>query len=270
MIKKTTLAALTTCLAAAAMPASATLLTNVDGSNAFTGFDWAQGGTAFATGFSPTAGTDFTLTYFAYATNVVNGIFNIPASTLPHLDTVADGVPSNGAGSYEYTIVATLNETVTSCTATECHFSVSGGSWNILYDTAANANAKAGALGTGFTDGVPIMSGNINPLADSVFSLINGSNSTTLTGQVVTTNPAFVAPPFTNTTATTTLQLGGAITNWVNPGGFNGVAFTGADNPIFQADGNQSFSTRVPEPGSVALLGLSLGVVGWSLRRRQQ
>lgn len=251
-------------LAAAATPASATTITNTDGTFTFTGFDWAQGGTAYATGFVPTAGDTFTLTYFAYATNLVNGIFNIPAASLPNFDTVADGVDAG----YEYTIVATINETVNSCTATTCDFAVTGGTWSIYYDLAANADANAGALGTGFSDGTTIMSGTVDPLASSTFSITSGANSTTLTGAVTSTDTTFVTPPFTNTTATTTLQLGNAITNWVNPGGFNGVAFTANDNPIFQADGNQSFAA-VPEPGTLALLGLGFGALGWGARRRR-
>jgi len=259
---KPAVAGLAVSLALAFTPVSATTITNQDGTFNFTGFDWAQGGTAFATGFQPVANDAFTLTYFAYATDLINGIFNIPPQLLPNFDTVANGVDAG----YEYTIVANVNEQVISCTATSCDFAVTGGSFTIYYDTAANANANPGALGTGFADGTAIMTGTINPLALSTFSLISGSNSTTLTGSITSTNTAFVSPPFTNTTATTTLQLGGAITNWVNPGGFNGVAFTAANNPVFQADGNQSFST-VPEPGTLALL--ALGVLGFAGIRRK-
>ena len=264
MSPKAKISALAISLAIAMPAAATTIITNADGPHAFTGFDWAQGGTAFATGFAPTTGTNFSLTYFAYATNLVNGFLNI--SPLPGFDTVADGISTG----YEYTIVANLAEKVNGCVGTVCNFAVNSGTWTIYYDTTADANASLGALGTGFANGTPIMSGTINPLASSTFDISSGANSTTVTGQVTFTNGAFVAPPFTNTTATTTLQLGNAITSWVNPGGFNGVAFTPNDNPIFQADGNQSFTTTVPEPGTLALLGLGLGAFGWTLRRRGQ
>jgi len=267
MSLKPTIAGLAVSLALAFSPASATTITNTDGTFTFTGFDWAQGGTAYATGFTPTAGDPFTLTYFAYATNLVNGIFNIDPALLPNMDTIANGAPQSPPD-YEYTIVATLQEQVISCTATSCDFAVLGGSFTIYYDTAANANATGGALGTGFQDGIAIMTGTINPLAFSTFSLITGSNSTTLTGVITNTNTTYVTPPFTGTTATTTLQLGDAITNWVNPGGFNGVAFTANDNPIFQADGNQSFTAaKIPEPGTLALL--ALGLLGFAGVRRK-
>lgn len=265
MLTKARIAALAICLGTAAMPASATTITNTDGTFNFTGFDWAQGGTAFATGFVPVAGDSFTLTYFAYATNLINGIFNIPSALLPGFDTVADGADAG----YEYTIVATLNETVNNCVGTVCNFAINSGTWTVYYDLAADANATAGANGTGFDNGIVIMTGDINPLASSTFDISSGANSTTVTGDILTTNGAYITPPFTGTTATTTLQLGTAITSWVNPGGFDGVAFTGADFPVFQADGNQSFITAVPEPGSLALFGLGFGALGWSLRRRR-
>ncbi len=142
----------------AAAPASALTLTNFDnpGGVTFTGFDWAQGGTAFTTGFAPVAGTNFTLTYFAWAVTVQNGLNPLPNINMANLDNIADGVKAS-PNAYEYTVVATVDETVDSCTGLgstgSCTFSITGGNFNIYYDTAANANATNG---TGYTDGISI------------------------------------------------------------------------------------------------------------------
>jgi hypothetical protein len=267
--------------AVAAGSASAITITNTDGTNAFDGFDWAQGGTAYTVGFTGANGNLFTLNYFATATALTITPFNF---TLPGMDIVANGVPGGPPATgnqYEYTIVASLQEQVDTCTTiganTECTFNVIGGTFNIYYDTTPDSNAIAGALGTGFTDGTapngdPLISGTINPLNGQVFSTVTGSNSTTLQGVITFTSP-LIDPALLGTTATTTLQIGQAITAWVNPGGFNGVAFAALQpspaDVVFQADANQTFTPRqVPEPVSLALLGLGLGAMGWSLRRK--
>lgn len=51
-------------------------------------------------------------------------------------------------------------------------------------------------------------------------------------------------------------------------GNLNPAAGNLGPNFMFQADGNQSFATRVPEPASIALIGLGLSLIGFFNRRR--
>jgi hypothetical protein len=246
------------------------MITNTDGAlSPFGGFDWASGAAAWTSGYMGAPGTNFILNYAGWAVSV-----NDTASgTLftPHLDTNANGIPVV-AGAYEYTIFAQLTETVTSCNAdfSVCTFNVTGGTFDIYYDV--NANAKQ-SDGTGFLDGVKIISGTVNadPVGN-VFSNATGGQAT-LSGLVTYTNVAFIDPILVGSTLTSTLQLASAVTNFTPPTGFdfdNNGTSDSLGTPgviVFQADANQTFST-VPEPGSLALVGLSLAGFAFVRRRK--
>lgn len=266
VLKKVIIAAALGVSLVSAMPALASTITNTDGTQPWTGFDWDSNGTAFTSGFAPVVGTNFTIQAFAVATSVKNGATNLPT---PGLDTNADGVK---VGSYEYTLSVLLNESVVSCvTVTSCTFAVTGGAYNIYYDTAANANALAGSLGTGFTDGVVMLSGNVFAQPGGTFTVsgTGGIGVVSLLGDVTYTNASYIDPAQISTTASTTLQLGNAFTNgYVSPGGFNGTPFpNNGGTIIFQADANQSFSA-VPEPATLALFGIALLGCCVATRRR--
>lgn len=249
------------------MSAQAAVISNTDGLFNWTGFDWDSNGTAYTTGFIPVATDTFTINAFAVAGNLKDGPSNILGLKL---DSNANGSPQ-GANWYEYTLHVLLNETVVGCASggSLCTFAITGGSYEIFYDTTPEANAKAGSLGTGFLDGVLLLSGSIFAQPGGMFTVsgLGGDGVTSILGDVGYTNNTFINPDVFSTTATTTLQLGNKFTNgYVSPGGFDGATFA-PGSIVFQADANQSFSD-VPEPASLALFGIAMLAGGAASRRR--
>jgi hypothetical protein len=246
-------------------------ITNLDGTlSPFGGFDWAQGSTAWTSGFIPVAGNTFTLYYAGWAV----AVNDTGSGTLftPHLDNNANGTPA-AAGVYEYTVFGTFTETVIDCVGISCTFQTLGGAFDIYYDTAANAKQSDG---TGFQDGVNIVSGTISAsLVPTTFNNISGG-SQTLDGLVTYTNSAYVNPTLVGTNLASTLQLGTAVTNFTIPTGYDfngngstagGELFDGSE-VVFQADANQAF-TSVPEPTGLLLTGAALAACGVFSRRRK-
>lgn len=239
----------------------------------FAGFDWSSNATAFTTGYDPaTANDTFGITFFSYGAALQS-----PNTVPSGMDLIANGGGANSTG-FNWTVVANLNEQVFGCLALTCAFDLLAGStFDIYYNPTFDANHTAGSLGTGFTNGVKIISGTLTPTTLGLGGTFTtnvagtaGQGSAALNGTITYTNSAYVAPNLLGTTVGTTLQFGTLTTQWTNPGGYNGVAWTGRpDQVVFQADANQTF-TQVPEPGTVSLLALGLLGAGMANRRKRE
>lgn len=238
----------------------------------FSGFDWHANGAAWIQGFNltganTTGDTDtFTLTYQAFAGGIDS------TSPTPNLFVAP---PESATGTYELTTYQTLNETATcqNVGCTSIQIATTGGTWNVFLDSTPDANQAAGS---GFLDGVSILSGNWTS-GLSAFTAngaipgagVIGTGGGFLNGTVTSTNNTYVNPTLSGTEFQASLQFPGLSSpNFTRPGAFNGVA-TGANSPtdfVIQTDGSQNYT--VPEPGMLALIGVGLLGFGFSRRSR--
>jgi hypothetical protein len=267
---------------------SAQAFTLKDGTNVLatdaTTLDWNTTGSGVAKGVGPfgaplTVGQSF---QFLYQSNLAS-VDGDTTALFNGLDFNANG--AKGAGkNFEFTIVAKLNEKVTSLTGTTATFGLDPASTDnkvaIYYDTAANASTTGG---TGFDDGqlialLTIVPGN----TQSTFTVAGdgGQGSTKITALQMAPGD-FIDPNYLqgvssllfgiNFESNLNYPAGNSATTNFHMGGSSLFPdyVAGSNDIVFKVDGSNTFANAVPEPGTMMLLGMGmLGFVGAQRRRR--
>ena len=249
-------------------------------------FDENEAGSGLAVGFLPQEGNTFT---FLYQANVVS--FNDAAGQ--PIVPMAGLNQSFASGGYEFTVVARIEERVTSVQTnggiTTVTFEAIGGSASIFFDNAASGGVKSvTSTGAGFDDGhlvglFDIVAGaglsNFTTFADGTGlgatrydfvirpgSTVDAAYISGLLGPIgdLHFTSSQVLPP--GTSSTTGFHLGAPS----NSGDLYPTTAV-AGNLLLKVDGSNTFTTApIPEPETYALMLAGLGALGFLTRRRRR